>query len=133
MFRYISPAEGFCEGQPYGLPNKPLCNLFQHLKVYTLLYSKQAEKEEQATKEVVAAPPLKADTDFASQPAEVWGNEIVPEPVTRSWAEEVPVPAPVSGSAAQPVSYSTSDDWATQVVFVNSNFRWLEAENVYMP
>lgn len=73
------------------------------------------------------AAPLKADTDFASQPAEVWGNEIVTEPVTRSWAEDVPVPAPVTGSAAQPVSYSTSDDWATQVVFVHSNFRWLEA------
>jgi hypothetical protein len=84
------------------------------LKVYTLYYSKQAEKEEQATKEVVAAP-LKADTDFAPQPAEAWGNEIVTEPVPRSWAEDVPVVAPVSGSTTQPVTYSTSDDWATQV------------------
>lgn len=70
------------------------------------------------------AAPLKADGDFAPQPAEVWGNEIVTEPVTRSWAEEVPVPAPVSAGATQPVSYNTSDDWATQVVFVKSNFRW---------
>jgi hypothetical protein len=123
MFRYIFPVGGFYEGQPYSLPNKPLCSLFQHLKVCSLSYSKQAEKEEQATKEVVAAP-LKADADFAPQPAEVWGNEIVTEPVTRSWAEDVAVPAPVSAGATQPVSYSTSDDWATQVVFVNSNFHW---------
>jgi hypothetical protein len=98
------------------LPSKPLCSLFQNLKVYTLSCSKQAEKEEQATQEVVAAP-LKTDGDFVSQPTEVWGNEIVTEPVTRSWAEEVPVPAPVSGGTTQPVSYSTSDDWATQVGF----------------
>jgi hypothetical protein len=61
------------------------------------------------------AAPLKTDGDFTAQPPEAWGNEIVAEPVTRSWAEEVPVPAPVSGTTAQPVPYSASDDWATQV------------------
>jgi len=74
----------------------------------------EAEKEEQATKEVVTAP-LKTDGEFTSQPAEVWGNEIVAEPVSHSWAEDVPVPVPVSGGTAQPVSYNTSDDWAAQV------------------
>jgi len=74
----------------------------------------EAEKEEQATKEVVTAP-LKADGEFTSQPAEVWGNEMVAEPVSHSWAEDVPVPAPVSGGATQAVSYNTSDDWAAQV------------------
>lgn len=59
--------------------------------------------------------PLKTDGEFTSQPAEVWGNEIVAEPVSHSWAEDVPVPVPVSGGTAQPVSYNTSDDWAAQV------------------
>lgn len=59
--------------------------------------------------------PLKTDGEFTSQPAEVWGNEMVAEPVSHSWAEDVPVPAPVSGGAAQAVSYNTSDDWAAQV------------------
>jgi hypothetical protein len=63
----------------------------------------------------VVAAPLKTEGDFSTQAAEVWGNDIVSEPVTRSWAEEVPVPAPVSGGTTQPVPYSTSDDWATQV------------------
>jgi hypothetical protein len=125
MFGIISPVGGFCS-----LPNKPLCSLFQNLKVYTLCHSKQAEKEEQATKEVVVAP-LKTDGgDFTSQPTEVWGNEIVTEPVTRSWAEEVPVPAPVTGGTTQPVPYSTSDDWATQVGFCLTSIGEREATQV---
>jgi hypothetical protein len=59
--------------------------------------------------------PLKTESEFTSQPAEVWGNEIVPEPVSHSWAEDVPVPAPVTGSATPAVTYNTSDDWAAQV------------------
>jgi hypothetical protein len=59
--------------------------------------------------------PLKTDGEFVSQPAEVWGNEIVAEPVSHSWAEDVPAPAPVSGATTQAVSYNTSDDWAAQV------------------
>jgi len=74
----------------------------------------EAEKEEQATKEVVAAP-LKTESEFTSQPAEVWGNELVTEPVSHSWAEDVPVPPPVSGTTTQPVTFNTSDDWAAQV------------------
>ncbi|XP_069691152.1 small ribosomal subunit protein uS2 [Periplaneta americana] len=75
----------------------------------------EAEKEEQATKEVVPAP-IKTDGEFTTQAPEVWGNEIVSEPVTRSsWAEDVPVPPPVAGATGQPVAYNTSDDWATQV------------------
>jgi hypothetical protein len=64
---------------------------------------------------VAAAAPLKTDGDFTAQPTEAWGNEITPEAVPRSWAEEVPAPAPVPGATAPPVPYSTSDDWATQV------------------
>jgi hypothetical protein len=63
----------------------------------------------------VVAAPLKTEGDFPAQAPDAWGNEIAPEPVTRSWAEEVPVPAPVSAGTAQPVPYSASDDWATQV------------------
>lgn len=74
--------------------------------------SKQAEKEEQAIKEVVA-PPLKTEGEFAPQPAEVWANEIS-EPVTRSWGEEVPV-APVVGATTPAVPYNASEDWASQV------------------
>jgi hypothetical protein len=81
---------------------------------YILFCSKQAEKEEQAIKEVVA-PPLKADGgEFAPQPAEVWANEIS-EPVTRSWGEEVPVVAPVVGATTPAVPYNASEDWASQV------------------
>lgn len=59
--------------------------------------------------------PLKTESEFTSQPAEVWGNEIVTEPVSHSWAEDVPVPAPVSGTTTQAVPFNTSDDWAAQV------------------
>ena len=59
--------------------------------------------------------PLKTEGEFTSQPAEVWGNEMVAEPVSHSWAEDVPVPAPVSGGTAPAVPYNTSDDWAAQV------------------
>nr|CAD7424490.1 unnamed protein product [Timema monikensis] len=80
----------------------------------------EADKEEQATKEVVvAAQPIKTETDFAPAPTEVWGNEVVPEPAARSWAEDdVPVAAPVARAAAPaPVAgfANASDDWATQV------------------
>nr|CAD7407195.1 unnamed protein product [Timema poppensis] len=80
----------------------------------------RADKEEQATKEVVvAAQPIKTETDFAPAPTEVWGNEVVPEPAARSWAEDdVPVAAPVARAAAPaPVAgfANASDDWATQV------------------
>lgn len=64
--------------------------------------------------------PLKTDSEFTSQPTEVWGNEMVTETVTHSWAEDVPVPAPVSGGATQAVSYNTSDDWAAQASIVCS-------------
>nr|CAD7589965.1 unnamed protein product [Timema genevievae] len=79
-----------------------------------------ADKEEQATKEVVvAAQPIKTEADFAPAPTEVWGNEVVPEPAARSWAEDdVPVAAPVARAAAPaPVAgfANASDDWATQV------------------
>jgi len=59
--------------------------------------------------------PLKTESEFTSQPAEVWGNEMVAEPVSHSWAEDVPAPPPVSGGTAQTVPYNTSDDWAAQV------------------
>ncbi|KDR11727.1 40S ribosomal protein SA [Zootermopsis nevadensis] len=74
----------------------------------------EAEKEEQAVKEVVAAPLKTTDGEFTSQPAEVWANEMVTEPVTRTWGEEVPVTAPVVGTTAPPVTYN-SEDWASQV------------------
>jgi hypothetical protein len=77
---------------------------------------RQAEKEEQATKEVVVvAAPLKTESEFTSQPTEVWGNEMAAEPVSHSWAEDVPAPAPVASTTAPPVTYNTSDDWAAQV------------------
>jgi len=68
----------------------------------------EAEKDEQATKEI--APPPKVDTDFTTQ-TEVWtASEVVgtQEPPT-SWAEEVPIAAPVATFGG------TSDDWANQV------------------
>ena len=61
------------------------------------------------------APPLKTEGEFTSQPAEVWGNEMVAEPVSHSWAEDVPVPPPVTGGTTQPVPFNASDDWAAQV------------------
>ena len=70
----------------------------------SLYVSSQAEKEEQATKEITPAP-LKPDAgEFAPQPAEVWGNEIVaPDTGTmRNWADDTPGPAPVAGVGAAP-------------------------------
>lgn len=76
----------------------------------------EAEKEEQATKEVVPALP-KPDTDFTAQPTEVWGNEIVTDPgPTRNWADETPVPAPVPGvPAPAAATFNQSEDWASSV------------------
>lgn len=62
----------------------------------------------------MAAPLKTTDGEFTSQPAEVWANEMVTEPVTRTWGEEVPVTAPVVGTTAPPVTYN-SEDWASQV------------------
>jgi hypothetical protein len=81
----------------------------------------------------VVAAPLKTDGDFTSPQTEVWANEMVTEPVARSWGEEVPVSAPVVGGSAQAVSYS-SEDWASQVstsLDVLENCMFSCAINVY--
>lgn len=73
----------------------------------------EAEKEEQATKEVVPAPaPLKpADPEFPAT-QESWGGEMVPEPTSvPNWADDVPTPMP----APTPMGAFSSDDWANQV------------------
>jgi hypothetical protein len=121
MFSYISPVysahrvwNDSAKVDHTGCLKMVLCGLSQNFKVFIWSCLKQAEKEEQAIKEVVAAP-LKTEGEFTSQPAEVWANEMVSEPVTRTWGEEVPVPAPVvGGTTAQPVTYN-SEDWASQV------------------
>ncbi|XP_067006571.1 small ribosomal subunit protein uS2 [Anabrus simplex] len=78
----------------------------------------EAEKEEQATKEVLAAPLKTEAPEFASQPTEVWGTEIVTpvDPAGTSWAEDVPVvaAAPVAG-AAPVATYAAAEDWSAQV------------------
>lgn len=82
----------------------------------------QAEKEEQVAKEL--APPPKAEVSEFSQPAEVWGNEpaAAPEPVSHSWAEDVPVAAaPVAAAVAAAPAFPASDDWASQVMRLADN------------
>lgn len=77
----------------------------------------EAEKEEQATKEVVPVLP-KPETDFTAPPTtEVWGNEIVADPgPTRNWADDAAVPAPVPGvPAPAAATFNQSEDWASSV------------------
>ncbi|KAJ9582580.1 hypothetical protein L9F63_023068 [Diploptera punctata] len=73
----------------------------------------EAEKEEQATKEVVPAP-LKTEGEFTAQPAEVWGSEMVgtDTTTTRNWADDNPIPQPVAGVTAT-TGFNASDDWAS--------------------
>ncbi|XP_034935552.1 40S ribosomal protein SA [Chelonus insularis] len=73
----------------------------------------EAEKEEQAAKEIAPAP-----KDFVAADATAdggWGNEVdnvnsAPE----NWADDVPT-APNVPVAGAPVAFAASGDWATQV------------------
>lgn len=79
----------------------------------------EAEKEEQASKEIVVAPKAEA-------PTENWGGEAVAatEQPIPSWSEEGPVAIPAATAAAAtagapaaaPITaYNANEDWATQV------------------
>jgi len=73
----------------------------------------EAEKEEQASKELAVA------TSKVEQPAENWGGEVVAasEPAAPTWSEEGAIPIVAAATAAAPIAaaYNTTDDWATQV------------------
>lgn len=85
----------------------------------------EAEKEEQANKEIVAPTVIKPETsEFPSQPAEVW-----PDDATRSWAEDVPGTTPAA-AAAPPVNvvppvtpaaapaFPAGEDWGAPAVSI---------------
>ncbi|KAK7870617.1 hypothetical protein R5R35_009116 [Gryllus longicercus] len=104
----------------------------------------EAEKEEQATKEVLAVP-IKTEIPEFTQPSEVWASDVPAAPeASTNWDAETPaVPAaaapvpgvtPVPGApavapaagaaaaptaaaaaAAAPAAFNASDDWANQV------------------
>lgn len=88
---------------------------FESYLLIVIFVHGQAEKEEQATKEVVAAaaPVSKPETDYVS-PTETWTTETTEVPVPAShgnWADEV---APAS--AAPTASFTSAEEWpATQV------------------
>ncbi|WP_278924670.1 hypothetical protein, partial [Pseudophaeobacter profundi] len=68
----------------------------------------EAEKEEQATKEVAAAPAPKPEVDYVS-PTETWTEtaEVPAAPVSHgNWADDV---APAAAPAAAP--FTATEDW----------------------
>lgn len=70
----------------------------------------EAEKEEQASKELVAPTVLKPDTsEFPSQPTEVWSDD-----TSRLWAEDVPGPPGVPPGTSTPVPVAPPVAPATQ-------------------
>jgi len=84
----------------------------------------EAEKEEQAAKEI--APPPKDFTpaaDSAPMAESGWGTETdVVTPATERWADDVPEVAPVAGAvpaagapAPAPAAFQTGGDWASSV------------------
>ena len=72
----------------------------------------QAEKEEQATKEVVAAP-LKPDAgEFTAQSAEVWKNDMArTDSATGCWADDKPIPQPVPVVPTAGAYAASNNDW----------------------
>ncbi|XP_011302593.1 40S ribosomal protein SA [Fopius arisanus] len=73
----------------------------------------EAEKEEQAAKEI--APPPKEFTP--AEPASTdpgWGNEVDATPAPENWADDS-APAPAAAPAPAPAAFAPASDWATQV------------------
>ncbi|XP_057318006.1 40S ribosomal protein SA [Microplitis mediator] len=76
----------------------------------------EAEKEEQAAKEIAPAP-VKEFTQPESTADQGWGNEVdTVAPATENWADDVAgAPAAVQVPAGNVQTFASSGDWATQV------------------
>lgn len=77
----------------------------------------QAEKEEQAAKEIAPAKEFTGPVEVPAAPEPGWVNEVEAGPVaTENWADDVAAPAaaPIPAAAAPP-AFQASGDWAAQV------------------
>jgi len=77
----------------------------------------QAEKEEQAAKEIAPAKEFTGPVETAPAPEPGWVNEVESTAVaTENWADDVAPPAAAAIPAAGTTqSFQTSGDWAAQV------------------
>lgn len=81
----------------------------------------QAEKEEQAAKEIAPAKEFTGPVEAAPTAEPGWVNEVEATTVaTENWADDVAPPAaaaiPAAAGAAQP--FQPSGDWAAQVRYI---------------
>lgn len=77
----------------------------------------QAEKEEQAAKEIAPAKEFTGPVETAPAPEPGWVNEVESTAVaTENWADDVAPPAAPAIPAAGPApAFQASGDWAAQV------------------
>lgn len=77
----------------------------------------QAEKEEQAAKEIAPAKEFTGPVETVPAPEPGWVNEVESTTVaTENWADDVAPPAaPAIPAAGTTQSFQTSGDWAAQV------------------
>jgi len=77
----------------------------------------QAEKEEQAAKEIAPAKDFTGPLESAPVPEPGWVNEVESATVaTENWADDVvPPPATAIPAAGATQSFQASGDWAAQV------------------
>jgi len=76
----------------------------------------EAEKEEQAAKEIAPAKEFTGPVEVPAAPEPGWVNEVEAGPVaTENWADDVAAPAAAAiPAAAAPPAFQASGDWAAQ-------------------
>lgn len=80
----------------------------------------QAEKEEQAAKEIAPAKEFTGPVETAPAPEPGWVNEVEPAAVpTENWADDVAPPAApaIPAAGTTPATFQASGDWAAQVKY----------------